>query len=80
MLFILIMHIRLGLCDVTTPKNCGLKYLNSDNFLSYLPVDFDQTCIKIFGLESSILIDILSFYNFFPFKLWLPLSLLFNLI
>ena len=37
--------------------------------LSYLLVNFDQTCIKILGLESSILIDILSFYIAFPISI-----------
>ena len=37
--------------------------------LSYLLVDFNQTCIKIFGFESSILTDKSSFYIAFPFKI-----------
>ena len=35
--------------------------------LLYLLVDFDQTCIKIFGLNGSVPIDILSFRIAFPF-------------
>ena len=37
--------------------------------LSDLLVIFCQTCIKLFGLESSILINLLSFYIAFPFKI-----------
>ena len=36
--------------------------------LSYLLVSFDQTSVKIIGLESSILKDLLSVYIAFPFK------------
>ena len=31
-------------------------------------VDFDETCIKIFGLERFIQIDLVSFYIAFPFN------------
>ena len=37
-------------------------------YFSYLLVDFDQTRIKIFCFESSILIDIPSSFIAFPFK------------